>query len=189
MEFLKGDNDTNLILVIDKDLLYPWNLSNYLVRLFDLLRKRLRFVVAVVAHDPVQILGPIVIVAAFHRIIPLDAAVAFLCVGGSYATKTPGEQGGEELLRQLSPPAPELVVVIRRRHDYGLLHHLEDIAIGAAEELPPIIERSGGALHGERRGGDGDSDGTGEQSTRREITIDVRNLETNEQSSNFDRGF
>lgn len=140
-------------MVVGKDLLNPENLPNDLALFFNLLGECLRLVKAVIAHDPVQVLRPVIATVHLALLfpVPLNAAITLLPLGNAIAPEASRQQHGEQLLYYLIPPAPELLGVIRGRDEDCVLHHLEYIRIGTAEELSPVIERPGRARHGGER--------------------------------------
>lgn len=140
-------------MMVGKDLLYPQNLPNDLALLFHLLGERLSFIEAVVAHNPVQVLGPNVVAIHFALLlsVPLDAGVPLLPLSDAVAPEAPWQKHGEQLLHHPIPPTPEFFGVVRRRDEDGMLYHFEDVGISTAEELSPVIKRPGRVSHGSER--------------------------------------
>lgn len=147
----------DLVVLVDDNLLDPQHLSDDLVLLLDLFRYCLSLIEAVIARDPLQIFIVLSFIgAAVDLARLLDAASGGDAVSSaelfpfpleclvldSIAPEAPWQLAREESLGDLIPPVAKLRRIIRCGDEDRVLDHDEDIGIGAAEVLPPVVQLS-----------------------------------------------
>lgn len=144
------------MLLVGEDLLDPEDFPDGLGLLVDLLRQRLRLVVAVIPHGPIHIFlslaGDAVDLALLlgaaagtalapsSSFVPIVVALLGELLFDPIAAMAPGQLTREELLRNPIPLDAEFLRTIRRGDEDRMLDHVEDVGIGAPEVLPPVIQ-------------------------------------------------